>query len=286
MSYNNSTNDLDFAVGATQLNAMEDDIDDVLSGAYDDIMDAAEPELESMMDADEDKEALGLADNNPSVLAQDIVADIVGTDAEGNPNATVAVMLQMYNPETDDSRMMAQQAMYQPVITVHPRLEYIEIHLNFPTATDSNMKVMYANLEKYGKIMDELAPNSIEYPIMTFTLVPIVGLGCYYMVATQPIFWALQPETANGPITQIKLLFKAENIMFYQTDDIDLNEIEGEIMREETEAMNAYAQMEDRMKQREEARMMREGLQSADEEDMDYDVEMDDEEDDTFDTEA
>ena len=54
MSYNNSTNDLDFAVGATQLNAMEDDITDVLSGAYDDIMDAAEPE--TMMDADEDKE--------------------------------------------------------------------------------------------------------------------------------------------------------------------------------------------------------------------------------------
>lgn len=285
MSYNNSTNDLDFAVGATQLNAMEDDINDVLSGAYDDIMESAEPELESMMDADEDKEALGLDTNNASVVAQDIVADIVGTTEDGTPKASVAVMLQMLNPETDDGRMMAQQAMYQPIVTVHPRLEYIEIHLNFPTATDSNMKVMYANLEKFGKMMDELAADSIEYPLMTFTFVPIVGLGCYYMTAVQPIFWALQPETPNGPITQIKMLFKSENIMFYQTDDIDLNEIEGEIIREETEAMNAYTQMEDRLRQREAARMEREGLMNAENEEIDYDVDMDDADDDMYDAE-
>ena len=52
-TYSNHNNDDEFeaAVGANQLNSVEDDITDVLNGDFDDIMNLTEDDMDSLMDA-------------------------------------------------------------------------------------------------------------------------------------------------------------------------------------------------------------------------------------------
>lgn len=249
MSYYDYEDEIETAVGATQLGADDDDATDAINGNYDDIMDFNSDDLDVMMDADDDLSDVENLPDADAEIARNIVKECQGIDDDGQPKAAIALTLEMMH--VDNSRkVISQQAMFRPVVTINRRMEFIEIIFTFKTAIDSNLKVMFANLEKYGQKLNDITELATEAPILSITIVPTISLGCYYMVALNPVMWALQPQAVNGPVNQLKVIVRCEDVGFYQADDMDLSQIEAEVRREIENERNAI----DIMEQKEEAR--------------------------------
>lgn len=252
MSYYDYDDEIETAVGATQLGADDDDATDAINGDYDDIMEISDSDLDTMMNADEDLSDIETLPDADAEIARAIVDECQGLDIDGHPKAAVSVSLEMLRID-NTRRMLAQQAMYKPVVTINRRMEFIEMVLTFPTAIDVNLKVMFSHLEKYGQQLNDITELATEAPILSITVVPIISLGCYYMVAINPVMWALQPSTVNGPINQLKVLVRCEDVGFYQADDMDMTSIEAEVRREmiaEQEALEMMEQKEEERRQR------------------------------------
>lgn len=224
--------DIEAAVGENQLQADDDDAFDALNGDYDGIMDDNDDELEEMMDADDDQYELGILPEDETIAAQEIVAQCTGTLEDGTPKAAVAVALDMINPVTFQKQSLANQAMYKPVVTFHSRMDFIEVVFTFPTSNDSNLRVFFNHLEKYGQKLDNVDADDESVPFFAVTIVPIAQLGSAYMVAAQPVFWALAGETFSGPLNQLKVVFRAADVNFWMTDEHDLSSIVAAVQRE------------------------------------------------------
>lgn len=234
--------DIEAAVGDSQLHADDADAMDALNGDYDDIMDDSDDSLEEMMDADDDQEELGGIPEDETLAAQEIVSQCTGTLEDGTPKAAVAVALDMVNPITFHKQSLATQAMYKPVVEFRSRLDFLEVLFTFPTANDTNLRVFFNHLEKYGQKLDNIEADDQMVPLLTVTIVPIASLGSAYMVAAQPAFWALSSPTFGGILNQIKVSFRAADVNFWMTDETDIGGILAAVQREREAEDEFYAQ--------------------------------------------
>jgi hypothetical protein len=234
--------DIDAAVGSNQLQADDDDAFDALNGDYDDIMDDSEDELDDAMDADEDRYAIADLPEDETLAAQEIVAQCTGALEDGTPKAAIAIALDMVNPVTYQKQSLANQAMYKPVIEFHSRDEFIEVVFTFPTASDTNLRILYNHLEKYGQKLEETELGSQMAPLFACTIVPIASMGSAYMVAFQPKFWALASKEFGGTLNKLKVLFLAKNVNFYMSDETDVTSIFAAIERERQADEEFFAQ--------------------------------------------
>ena len=246
--------DIEAAVGANQLQADDDDAFDALNGAYDDIMEDNDDELEEMMDAEDDQYELGTLTEDDSVVAQEIVAQCTGVLEDGSPKAAVAVALDMINPSTYQKQSIANQAMYKPVVEFHARMDFIEVVFTFPTPNDSNLRVMYNHLEKYGQKLDEVEVGSQMVPFFACTIVPVAAMGTAYMVAAQPAFWGLAGKQFGAPLNQLKVAFRAADVNFFMTDETDLTSIIAAVQREQEAEDEFFSQAAAREEERRAAR--------------------------------
>jgi hypothetical protein len=242
--------DIEAAVGDSQLHADDTDAMDALNGDYDDIMDDADDSLEEMMDADNDQEELNGLPEDETLVAQEIVAQCTGTLEDGTPKAAVSVSLDMVNPITFHKQSLATQAMYKPVVEFRSRLDFLEVLFTFPTASDANLRVFFNHLEKYGQKLDSIEEDDQMVPLMTVTIVPIAALGAAYIVAAQPAFWALSSPTFGAPMNQLKVSFRAADVNFWMTDETDLGGILSAVQREQEAEDEFYAQAEAREEER------------------------------------
>lgn len=245
MNYNDY-DDIEEAVGANQLDSVEDDITDTLNGDFDDILDFNDDDLETVMDADESLEdILGIPDNDVE-FAQKIVQECVGADEEGDPKAAISLSVDMVAINTFSKRTVAQQAMYRPLVYINRRMEFIEVELEFPTAVDSNLRVFLANLEKYGELLNKTTEVSPEIPFLSMVVFPLQSLGTYYMALNNPVLWALTAKNVGESNNLLKLVYRCEDVGFYQTDDIDIADVQAAIEREEAERQRAIDELEEK----------------------------------------
>jgi hypothetical protein len=186
--------------------------------------DAAD-ELETWMDAQADQPSAD-HDDPEEAIALSILHLCEGVDDVGLPSVTIAMTLEKYNPDNNRYTSIAQMTLYEPILSVNARQNFLELTLTFPKADSSNLKVLWSHLENYRELEAQQSITDSELILFSLVLVPIGGLGTSYMIATNPIIWYVQPSTLGGELNQIRLLLHAEDLRFYQTDEIDLEEVD------------------------------------------------------------
>ena len=221
-------------------------------------------DLPIFMDAAKDKIEDGMTEEELEIsFVRSMVEECQGETEEGDPLAAITLSLDMISTKTQVQRSVFQQSMYDPVVTINRRVNYIELILTFPNAADTNLKLLSINMDKYGKVMDELKPNSSEYPFFSLVILPVLGLGAYYMSMNNPLFWALTTEKLGAEINQMKMLFHCDDVEFYETDEIDISEIQAAIQREQEAREAAIAAMEEKEEQRKQREQELEELRQA-----------------------
>lgn len=220
--------DLHHVLGEDQIDADDDKMEDVLNGMYDEEM---ADDIELVMDADSDKADEEDIPDNEALIARSIVSQCEGIDDDGMPKVTIGIAIDQVNPYEQTKKTVAQTAFCKPVLKVNIVQEFIELRFDFKTAVDRDLRVMWSHLEKYGELCTAMTEKSQETPFMTIVMAPFSAVGTCYMTALNPIMWNLQPPKPGDECTQIKVLLHADNLEFYETDEISLENIEAQAQR-------------------------------------------------------
>ena len=233
-------------------NADQADADDLaeeaaLNGAYDN---DEVPEIDSVMDAEEDLDVETDIEDLENSYAKMILDQCQGVDEDNRPKATVAVSLTMENVLEDTSRVVVQSACATAPVTINSRHRFIEVDMTFASPTANELKLIYSHLERYGDLLNKQEPDDDEIPSFKFYIVPVSSLGSCFISAVEPVFWALTSNKPGEVPNQVRILFDAEYVDFYETDEVDLEDIDAEAQRIMHEKAETYKQAEERERER------------------------------------
>ena len=219
------------ALGESQLKSPDEDILSVLTNDYD-YLNADDQNLEVAIDAEEDEEYENIVPEDTDDLARSIVEECQGETADGVPNSGTAYVLEMVNPFLDTHRTIMERASVSPVLSISSRDDYIELCYTFKNPKDPDMRAMWDTLEEYGKRANDTKNDSVEIPFLIFVAVPYAAYGTYYMTIESPISWGLTSSDPDSMPNQVRILFEMDSISFYETDDINMDDLVGDVIRE------------------------------------------------------
>lgn len=215
-------------------NADQADAEDIaeeaaLNGDYDDKK--FEDDIDIAMDADEDMDAEADIDDLENSYAKMILEQCVGVDTDNKPKATIAISLTMENIIEETSKAVATAAFCSAPIEINSRHRFIEVIQTYPSSASNDLKVLWAHLEKYGTLLNKQSADDTELPSFKMYIVPHSALGSCFINGCEPVYWGLTSSKPGAVADQIRVLFDAEFVDFYETDDIDIKEIEAETQR-------------------------------------------------------
>ncbi len=177
------------------------------------------------------------------MLFDDIVKSMCGINEDGTPRCGFAINKEMYKiGDTDPIQTFAR-------IASHPNIQMlripgydktymkIDIFIDKFSKSDANMFLSYLN--DYGKEVSEITDESENIPQIFCTFVPLEYKGQYYIVASLPLFWSLCASKINGEVDMLTMLFDAETVVLYETNEIDFDKILA-IVESEVEQEIAY----------------------------------------------
>lgn len=204
-----------------------------------DISKSKAPSLEEVMNYEEDQKLNNLPnDDQPDpeitkrVEAMEyIIQSSCGKNEDGMPKAAITIAIDEYSFAKDSVRSVLNYSSYKSVINIQKHYEFIQVDLCFASKVDNDMKVIWNHVEKFGQMLDKITAETDDIPFLALTIVPIEERGKYYISATNPIFWCLQPTKPGTDSNILRLLFRTENVNFYETDEIDSYEVEANVQR-------------------------------------------------------
>lgn len=157
----------------------------------------------------------------------EILAAFGDTDDQ-NHNLTIAEFRLNYL-DLEQGEVTHSQSMLltmSPVITLEKTGAYHTIVLTFPQKKSGEMNRLWSLLSDYGAEMAQFDVNSGEVPFIGMTVIPMTLGGQYGMVASDPIFYHLQPSSPmEDYCNQIRLLFAPESVMFLRDDSFKSDEV-------------------------------------------------------------
>lgn len=110
---------------------------------------------------------------------------------------------------------------YKKIVTLTPEIRmeeaggYTTLILHFENCRHRDMNLIWNILSAYGKDSQEVTQDSELVPVLMVSAVPLSLGGQYGMVATDPIFWCLQPSDPYFEgVNQIRILFPPEGVIF------------------------------------------------------------------------
>ncbi len=113
-----------------------------------------------------------------------------------------------------------------PEVIVEKTGSYNTVALQFPKKKSAEINRLWSLLSDYGTEMAQFDVSAGEMPIISITVIPMTLGGQYGMVASDPIFYHLQPSSPmEDYCDQIRLLFAPESVMFVRDDSFKSDEV-------------------------------------------------------------
>lgn len=162
---------------------------------------------------------------------KEIVEMINGKDEKGKAKSAITLTSTMIHIDKT-MRDTGTISCHHPIVTLKRRGKYVEIDLTFLSSLDNDLKMLWGMLESHGKKVELISSESVEIPVISLTVVPIEAECQYYAVASNPIFWTIQPEQPGYEAKVLRLVFENVNVQFYKTKGLDMEMIDDEVERE------------------------------------------------------
>lgn len=174
----------------------------------------------------------------------EIYNETIGSDENGVAKSFVSLSYKTFNENTNEIFVKNEHSMHKPVVNITSAEGITQILLQFPAAVDSDMRIAWNITQKYLSDISDTNYNEIDIPVLVLNIIPVSLNGQYYITATTPLFQFVCSDSPLSPVNSICFIFKDEDVVFYETDEISMDQIQGEIEREmnERERMEAVAE--------------------------------------------
>lgn len=173
------------------------------------------------------------------MLITEMVNEICGADEMGKAKCGITIDLTLWNSEEDEIKDVKTITLFKPIIKIIRSGEYVQVDLKFFTSLDRDFHVFWNTIEQYGDMLEEYASKIeksealgeeiiSELPFFSLTIVPNEWDWAFHMTGICPITWSLMPEQPGEEALIVRILFKEDNVGFYQMDNFDIDTIEAE----------------------------------------------------------
>lgn len=165
---------------------------------------------------------------------QDILAAFKDKNEKGQLTSVAELKINYWDPATESSSISLTKAVTMaPEIKIEKAGGYTTLILQFKSKDDPDLNRIWSVLSEYGEDSAELSPEMSEVPVLNITAVPMSLGGKFGMVATDPVFWILQPSVPfEMTCNQIRILFQPESVLFLRDDSYESDEIIAKVKSE------------------------------------------------------
>lgn len=177
-------------------------------------------------------------------LIDEIIKAATGKDANNKPNAAITISNDAYALDNESTRAISSHSSHKAIINITKIKEHVMVDLVFPSELDPDLKLAWHSLETYEKMIQDLDDDSTEVPFLSLTIVPLIYQSSYYICGFTPFCWTLQPQKPGGSINTIRIVFEVSDFCLYETDEINMEEIEAEVNRKIAAEENQINEME------------------------------------------
>lgn len=157
-----------------------------------------------------------------------------GCDAENNAKSYISLSYKVLNQETQAVTTKNEIALDNPVFSIKKLDNLIQASLRFSYPMDGDLRLLWNIIKTYEDNLSN-EENLTQLPVLVLTIIPKEFDGAYFISAECPLHYFLEAQSIGEQANTISFLFDAESFMFYESDDIDNEQIETEVERESYE---------------------------------------------------
>lgn len=165
---------------------------------------------------------------------QDILKALKDKNEKGQFTSVAEVKIHYWDPAKESIVWSRSKAVTMaPEIKTEKAGGYTTLILQFQSKDDPDLTRIWSVLSEYGENLAELSFEMPEIPVLDITAVPMSLGGKFGLVATDPIFWTLQPSVPfETDCTQIRILYQPESVLFLRDDSFETVEIIAKVKSE------------------------------------------------------
>lgn len=167
--------------------------------------------------SDNIQENAGLPDVNPLDFFCGKASD------QKSSKCTTTITNQEFKNGEETKAKMSNKISNAPIINIQRRGGFITIELNFQTATNPHLSAFWNTFAEFGRLQDEKYNDPNWMYVNTLMLVPI-EVSNLTLLAVNPIYWVLTAPIPGKSVSQISLLYTAENVQL-RTNDVETGNI-------------------------------------------------------------
>lgn len=150
-----------------------------------------------------------------SINIQEYITNLEGVDEKGVSNSRVDLVSTMVNIKDEKLNQESVVNCTGASVDFRDLGGYIMLDLEFPTADNIQLKMVYNYLEKYGNDLDGITEESKVFPEISL-FIENRDSAEYYIILANPIFWARNIGKNKAEYTAIRILFEEKNYGFFQ----------------------------------------------------------------------
>ena len=156
----------------------------------------------------------------------EILKSIIGKQENSNlSKCATSVTTGVYIAKTEESKEIGEANTINPVIDIQRHEDFIVCDLQYVSAFSQDLREVDNILNIYGNSMDktsseDINPDDPRVPYLVITLTALKGKD-NVITLTNPIFWALTSDKPGMTPSTIRLLFRAEDVMFFEGYNYD-----------------------------------------------------------------
>lgn len=178
---------------------------------------------------------------------KEILENICGFDADGEPNAIIGVQLLLLDEAGNEKKMIESENICKPEIRLYPNGPFCQMDIIFQTENDVSLQRIWRILERYTQMAAERASLEVveDGLALLINLLPANVELDNYVISANPLLHCLTSVTAKQPPACIRMLFWAEDIHFFNSDPINTQQLDVEVDDEVRRRQLAEANMQD-----------------------------------------
>lgn len=180
----------------------------------------------------------------------EILKSACGKAENSESNSAITINLYKGDLNSENLEPAYTHTTHNPEVDIKCTGDYVIIDLLFRTEKDSDLQILWTILEKYGAMQSVRYEGEDPYACI-ITIVPKLYNGQYFINVANPLIWVLQSPKPGQPANVIRFMSTSDFLEVFETDDINLAEVDAEIEREVAEEERHLAIMAEKEAERE-----------------------------------
>lgn len=164
----------------------------------------------------------------------DLIQAMSGANEYGEGKCTIAIRQQRQNADGILRDVDDEFVSEKPIVQVSRQTAgFVCVDLIFNSVEDKDLKIIYSCLERFFASTNSMSDNGLDFPVLSFAIIPHAFNGKYWAMGLNPIFRTLTPEDSTGEPRIIRMTFVCQedqdalpNFLFLQTPDSYLNALD------------------------------------------------------------